>query len=395
MNILIINSFYYPDMVGGAEHSVKILAEGLKKSGHNVAILCENMKANSAECSIEEINGVLIYRDNDSITQKCGYIKRFRNRARAFNNKHCKNLCERIYSEFKPDIVHTNNLAFISTYVWKYFNEKKIPVIHTSRDYWLLDHSCIYNHSNKLVNFFYQKYYRKQSNRYVDIFTAPSQFTKEIFLQNGYFKNSDSRCVVNCVDLDMQEVSAIIRKKSLLEEEHIKFLYVGALGKHKGINNLLNAFSKINNDKISLTICGSGEEEVAVRQFCEKDSRIKYLGQLNSKELKEIYITHDVLVVPSVWDEPFGRIVIEGNQYGLPVIGSNKAGIKEIIEATHAGETYQFDSTDELTVKIAEFSDRKKIKRYYANIVGNIDKYSLNKQIESYVALYKKAAEID
>ena len=39
MKILILNMFYYPNLIGGAEHSVKLLAEHLAAKGHKVSVL--------------------------------------------------------------------------------------------------------------------------------------------------------------------------------------------------------------------------------------------------------------------------------------------------------------------------------------------------------------------
>ena len=40
MKVLIVNTYYFPNMIGGAEHSVKLLAENLKKCGYDIAIYC-------------------------------------------------------------------------------------------------------------------------------------------------------------------------------------------------------------------------------------------------------------------------------------------------------------------------------------------------------------------
>ena len=87
MNILLVNTFYYPDMVGGAEHSVKILAEGLAGAGHRVAVLCENTGVTHEKFVIEEIGGVRIYRDVDPIVKHGGIVRRIGNRLRSFNNR--------------------------------------------------------------------------------------------------------------------------------------------------------------------------------------------------------------------------------------------------------------------------------------------------------------------
>ncbi|MEI2463274.1 glycosyltransferase, partial [Niallia taxi] len=57
MNILLVNTFYYPTIVGGAEISVQKLAEGLVKNGHKVSVLCTDRTNN-----YEVINGVNVYR---------------------------------------------------------------------------------------------------------------------------------------------------------------------------------------------------------------------------------------------------------------------------------------------------------------------------------------------
>ncbi len=393
MNILIENTYYYPDMLGGTEHSVKLLAEALVRAGHGVAVLCTTSAAADGDCVCEEINGVKIYRYVTDMAVKKGITGKFRRFFGSMHNGGCRGVCEKIYRDFKPDVVHTNNLLFLSVYVWKFFSKKNIPVVHTLRDYYLLDHSSVYNRSNAVLNFFYRKFYRPVTVKYVDIVNAPSQFTLDIFLNNRYFKNSYAERVVDAVELDIEETERLIEEKQGREDKSVKFLFVGALGEYKGILNLLNAFSAVSGENITLTVCGRGEEELTVKQFCDRDNRITYLGQLSSEKLKEVYISHDVLVAPSVWEEPFGRIVIEGNQYGLPVIGSNRGGIKEIIETTCAGELFQYDDVGELSDKIKRFSDREFIKSFYPKIKETIGIYSLSSQVETFEKLYNRAVK--
>ena len=393
MNILLINSYYYPDMAGGAEHSVKLLAEGLLYAGHRVAVLCVSGRRDPARYTYEKINGVDVYRDIDPLAQKRKGLHKMIARLKVFNNRHCKKLCDRIVEAFCPDVVHTNNLQIISTYVWKYFYKKKIPVVFTARDYWLLDHSCIYEKSNKLINYFYKLYYRHQSNRYVDLVTAPSQLTLDIFRKERYFRGVPSLRVVNCVKLDFKETASAIKEKQERNDKIVRFLFVGTLGAYKGIVNLLEAFRRIEDEDIRLTICGSGAEESRVRQACEADRRIDYLGQLKSEELKKVYLTCDVLIAPSVWDEPFGRIVIEANQYGLPVIGSDRGGIKEILAFTKTGEVFPAEDVGALADRIVDFANRDTIRSYRSRILDTIGEYSFEKQAENYCSVYQRAIE--
>ena len=60
MRVLIVNTFYYPNMQGGAEQSVKLLAENLLRHGNTVAIYCADAK--EGQKTVEEINGITVYR---------------------------------------------------------------------------------------------------------------------------------------------------------------------------------------------------------------------------------------------------------------------------------------------------------------------------------------------
>jgi len=74
------------------------------------------------------------------------------------------------------------------------------------------------------------------------------------------------------------------------------------------------------------------------RRFIESlipaDSRacVRFLGQLPRHALLEVYRRADVLVIPSLCEEPFGLPVAEGMACGLPCVGSNAGGIPELIE---------------------------------------------------------------
>ena len=57
MKILLVNTYYYPEIYGGAEYSVKKLAEELKQQGHTVKVLCTG-----SEAKREVIDGIDVIR---------------------------------------------------------------------------------------------------------------------------------------------------------------------------------------------------------------------------------------------------------------------------------------------------------------------------------------------
>lgn len=391
MRILIVNTYYYPNMIGGTENSVKILAENLYSEGNEVAIYTADNSNKKIE--IDNVSNIKIYRGNagkyqveDLNSNKINIIRKLKNKILEINNTTAKREVREVIEDFKPDIIHTNNLYRISNIIWKIAKEEyNIPIIHTLRDYWML-YPIVSN--EKLSKILLQPFMRKRT-KYVDVVTAPSNYTLKKFIDEGYFKTSKKQRVVNAIDIDMNETKSIINGKSERNDTDIKFMYVGMLTENKGIRNLLEAFSNIEDDKISLHIYGQGVLESLVKEKEKQDNRIKYYGQLSKEKLKEEWIKNDVLIVPSIWEEPFGRVVIEGNQYGLPVIGANRAGILETINNIHTGVTYNYNSIDELIENIKYFVDRENIKKYYDNIIKNIGKYSVENQINEFMNIYK------
>lgn len=59
---------------------------------------------------------------------------------------------------------------------------------------------------------------------------------------------------------------------------------------------------------------------------------VRFTGYIDHGRMPHVYAAADVTVVPSIWGEPFGKVVIESMATGVPVIGSRRGGIPEIIE---------------------------------------------------------------
>ena len=78
----------------------------------------------------------------------------------------------------------------------------------------------------------------------------------------------------------------------------------------------------------------------------EKDWQIFYRGKFDSRSLATVYDGMDVLIVPSIWKETFGFVVLEALSYGVPVIVSDNVGAKDIVK--QYDERFVFTSASEL-----------------------------------------------
>lgn len=399
MKILLANMYYYPNMIGGAEHSVKLLAEGLQKAGNEVAVV--SLDGTNNKFNKEVINDVIVYRGycksiyrRRILKDKSHSIDKVLNGVLSIYNPGMNRYFKKAINDFKPDIVHTNNLVTMSYWVWEYCRKQHIGLAHTLRDYWLLDPTTRINGTKSFAVDIFRFVMRKKCNLFYGIVVAPSKSTLSIFESYNYFRNTEKRCIVNCIGLDKDTLNNSINRKIHLSTENVSFLYAGYLSENKGIKQLLAEFVMCKNENISLVVCGDGPLFDEVKAVAAYDHRIQVRGKLDSKLMKEEYNKADVLIVPSLWQEPFGRTVIEAAQYGTITIGSNKGGIPETVTNIAFGSCYDSDVNGALYELIKFYSKRKNIKQLLTSGPKNLEEYNLEHQVNNYLHLYNNILEM-
>lgn len=395
MKILFVNTFYYPNMEGGTEQVSKNLAEGMLKNGHQVAVYSVDAKDNNE--TIEEINGVTLYRRTTGAfnlyrfsheKDKVGKIEKVLQKCMVYYNRKPIKDFKEICLDFKPDIIHTNSLYAIPNVVWKTAKKLGIPVVHTIHDTAFIS-PVQYGHKVNPIVVKIHRAYKRYYAKYVDGVTAPSEYTFQSSLKIAHFENAKiKKCVVNSVDLDIEQLKKIVEEKKKRTSKHIKFMYAGRLIPIKGITHMVEAFEKLEYDDCELCICGGGSLEDYVKEKAESNPKIKFCGKLNNQELAEKYTECDVLIVPSNWPEPFGLVVIEGCKYGMPVIAAKCGGIPEIINQTKGGELYSAGNVDELAEKMAYFTDRNVYADYMDSAVNNLEVYSFERYLQEFEDIY-------
>ena len=386
-------------MIGGAEHSVKLLAEGLVRFGHKVFVYSMDATPIDKLYICENINGVSVFRGYDSsvydalIEKKDTISRRYLRLMHCYYNRKALTALKEILVINKIDIVHTNNIHFFSINIFECIHRLNIPIVHTLRDYWLIDRTTEIGRSNALVSFIHKMLVKNKTEKNVDFVTAPSSKMLSVFKHQNYFLNTKSECVVNCIDIDLRLLEEQIRLKEERKSQDFRFLYVGKIASYKGVELLLDSFSKLEDQSISLTLCGDGPLSQYVIDKSKNDKRIKFRGKLLKDELSDEYQKADVLVVPSLWEEPFGRIIIEGSQYGLVLIGSNRGGIPETIKRMNSGIVFDTTTQDSLLKAMTMLLNREKLIKYMHNIGNNIMAYSLESQVKDFVRIYDEIVE--
>lgn len=109
------------------------------------------------------------------------------------------------------------------------------------------------------------------------------------------------------------------------------FLFLGRLSAYKGVHLLLDAWRRADVDA-ELRIVGDGDLAGDVRSAASRDARIRWVGQVGPEAIGDHMAEARAVVVPSVWDEPFGRVAAEALAYGRPVVTTGRAGLGEVVD---------------------------------------------------------------
>jgi glycosyltransferase involved in cell wall biosynthesis len=75
---------------------------------------------------------------------------------------------------------------------------------------------------------------------------------------------------------------------------------------------------------------------------------------------------HDVLLIPSVWPEPFSRMVLEGMAAGLAVIATPTGGTTEVVRDGENGLLFAPGDSDALARQIARLGDEPELRQRLA-----------------------------
>jgi glycosyltransferase involved in cell wall biosynthesis len=134
------------------------------------------------------------------------------------------------------------------------------------------------------------------------------------------------------------------------KEGHI--LFVGRLHRHKGLGVLLQALSRVRASWF-LTIVGVGEDYdrlVALTRELGLEDRVQFEGWVD--DLQPYFVRSSVVIVPSVWPEPFGRVGIEAMAHARPTIAFDVGGISEWLEPNISGLLLPHISVESLAIAI-------------------------------------------
>lgn len=313
MKVAFISPRYYPNVTGGGEVSLKLLAEGLNEhdSIDKVSVFCFD------GLSLDTINGITVHRLGN-----CFELPEY-------SNPICYSRLKDVLSGY--DLVHSYNMEYHPA-AGALADRLSIPAVATLNSYTYLPKREM-GMETTTKELLYEKVFLPSTGRIlikyiekIDKFITLSEASKQVYdRQRASYR--DITVIPNLIDTELSTHC------EYSPDGEVTILYVGSLKKIKGVRYLIEALAHLPSH-FRLRIVGDGPEmDTLVRLANDRnlDSRIDFMGSIPYKLIDEQYERADIFAHPGVWIEPFGRTIVEAIQSGLPVVATDLGGPSEII----------------------------------------------------------------
>lgn len=339
MKILFVSSFLGREY-GGAEVSTRLLLNSLTDQGEDVHALTTRRVQGDTQltsiCFIFEVPKRLVTLGNGQID--------------FFFERRIRHQIEKI----KPDVIHVQDTYILPATV-KANRKFGIPLVVTIRNS-LLDETWDIMFSSPVSTML------KRRNRVilkalaeVDGIIPISRYIQSELFEIG-IENARIYQIYNLPPkLEKKTLLSLKDNASSKPDSSVVHLFApGCLLRFKGFSVLIAAFKDVikSGANAELTIAGDGPErgnleKLATRLKVEK--HIRFTGRVPFEKIYELYSSCDIVVFPSNYPEPLGRVALEAMFFGKPVIASKVGGIPEMVRDNETGLLVNPNQPQELT----------------------------------------------
>ncbi|MBC7517336.1 MAG: glycosyltransferase [Microbacteriaceae bacterium] len=332
--VAMISTSYAPWILGGAERSLQELAEELTSQGISVRILTIGPKSEGT--TVSHIGGVEIIRFgsrafipfqagnvNVSLSQKVRFHLAEMSRVPTLR------FLRRELVRFNPDVVHLHNLAGIGWVAW--LAVRGLPSVQSLRDYYLICLKTTADHNGKscakarTLCGLRRLSFRLCKSR-PTVFAAVSDGMVRVHRAAGSVTNTDEVFTV------YNQPTKPARLENQTEGREIFGLF-GTISHEKGTWVAVEAFKQARDlapsAGLKLIVAGTGStaQLLLLAAVVAEDRDITAVGVISPEQF---YSLVNAVIVPTQWEEPFGRVAAETLLAGRTLIASAVGGLPEV-----------------------------------------------------------------
>lgn len=395
MKIAFVSTLYAPNERGGAERTVRILAESLVSRGHEAVVIS---LAPDGVARTDSINGVKTYYvplANIFWKQSEGARNALARMTWHFIdawNPIMAGRVAKILKQERPDLVQTGNLQGFSAAVWRAVRRLSIPLVQMLHDYYLGcpkstmvvgTHNC--EKQCGMCRVFTMP--RRRNSHLPAAVISLSRRMLTRLEQTGLFAQVANKYIIH----GASNSQAVARERpNRAPGSPLVIGYLGRIESDKGIEVLLDAVKRLKSDQVTVLLGGKGDEALmADLQRTYADPNIQFLGFVKPSEFFERI---DALVVPSIWEEPLGRVIYEGYAHGVPSLVSNVGGMPEIVEEGRTGFVFRSEDSAALAdILQAEIDRGWRAAEFSTACVEASKQFSVQKIFDEYMRVWETA----
>lgn len=367
MKIAFANKYWF--LKGGAERYALDLRDLLVRHGHEVVPFA--MKDGRSLPSAWERHFV-----SAVATEKVGFgWQGLRTAGRMLYSFEAKRKFGALLDATGTELVHVHNIYHqISPSILPEAKKRGIPVVMTAHDYKLvapnysLYHDGAICERTKPAKFW--EAYRHRCIKGSAAASALDALEMSLHRRLGLWKDNVDRIIApsRFVQALLEEYG--IDKKKIVHVPHFidasawtpteggeYALFVGRLSEEKGVESLIRAAAK--RKDVPVRIVGTGPEESRLKTLAKElgAANVAFVGFKTGDDLRKEYARARFVVVPSVWYEVFGLIVLEAYAAGKPVLASQIGGLAELVKDGETGIQSSAGDVDDLASKLGALWD--------------------------------------
>lgn len=353
MRVVFFSDDFPPTSFGGAGISTFELARGVRDAGNEVYAI--------TTCRKPEDAGVVTYEGITVYKVASAYNGRWRAYKSVCNRKVLAKLAK-ILDTIKPDVVHVNNIhEHISWYSIRLAKKYAKRVVFTARDTmsvtygklvtkryletlnpkitWLDNVKQARLRYNPLRNILIKKYLAFADKKF-----AVSNALREALEKNGLdgFETLHTGIDTAVWQATQSEIDSFRARNNLAGKKVIMF--GGRLSEAKGGAIAIEALAKIAREVPESVLLVAGDDSDAYAKHMHEKAKelgvgekLIFSGWVARENMRIVYASADVVIVPSLYLDPFPRIVLEAMASAKPVIATPYGGAKEALKDGETG----------------------------------------------------------
>ncbi len=228
--------------------------------------------------------------------------------------------------------------------------------------------------------------YTKSLLKHLDVLTAVSP------VATNYVKSLTARkiyIIPNGIDVNKY-------KPGKSDGSSKTIFYIGRLEKRKAVDQLLKAFSIIQqyDSDYCLKIAGDGPQKSELMELSQelKLKNVEFLGQIDEDEKIKLLQTSDVFCSPALYGESFGIVLLEAMAAGCVIVAGANAGYESVLSGTGQISLVNPKDNKEFARRLMIMTSNQALRNAWLEWAQKeVKQYSYDNIVKKYLTLYKLA----